>query len=62
MFVIEVAKLSNKKRKAILVYDTENPVTHYVIGYINHNEELFKKALIDSKHINYIDNKEEEKR
>jgi hypothetical protein len=54
MWVIEIIKYPNKKRKAISVYDTKNPVTHYTIGYINHNEDLFKKALEDSRHIMYI--------
>ena len=54
MWVIEIIKYPDKKRKAISVYDTENPVTHYTIGYINHNEELFKKALVDSKNVEYV--------
>ena len=54
MWVIEIVKYPDKKRKAISVYNTENPVTHYTIGYINNNEELFKKALEDSRSVVYI--------
>ena len=54
MWVIEIIKYPDKKRKAISVYDTENPVTHYTIGYINHNEDWFKKALEDSRYIMYV--------
>ena len=54
MWVIEIVKYPDKKRKAISVYDTENPTTHYTIGYINHNEELFKKALEDSRNVEYV--------
>ena len=54
MWVIEIIKYPDKKRKAISVYDTENPVTHYIIGYINNNEELFKKALEDSRNVVYV--------
>lgn len=54
MQVIEIVKYPDKKRKAISVYDMENPVTHYTIGYINNNEELFKKALEDSRNVVYV--------
>ena len=54
MLAIEIIKYPDKKRKAISVYDTENPVTHYTIGYINNNEELFEKALEDSKNVVYV--------
>ena len=54
MWVIEMVKYPDRKRKAISVYDTENPATHYTIGYINHNEELFKKALEDSRNVVYV--------
>ena len=53
MWVIEVVKYPDKKRKAISVYDTDNPATHYTIGYINNNEELFQKALEDSRNVVY---------
>ena len=55
MWVIELVKYPDRKRKAISVYDTENPTTHYTIGYINNNEELFKKALKDSRNIVYVE-------
>ena len=61
MKVIELAKLPDKKRTAICVYDTndgENPA-RYVIGYIDHNEEMFQQALVDSKYINYVSKQED---
>lgn len=57
MFVIEVAKLYKRKRKAIIVYDTDKPNIRYIVGYIDNHEELFKQALIDSKNIIYVNNK-----
>lgn len=53
MYVIEIVKLPDKKKPAIAVYDTEKPNEHLVIGYINHYEEEFKQALVDSKNVNY---------
>lgn len=55
MYVIEITKYPDRKRKAITVYDTEKPNIHYIVGYIDHNEEQFKQALIDSRYIQYID-------
>ena len=55
MLVIEIIKVPDKKRKAIAVYDYENPNTHYVIGYIDHYEDLFIKALLDSKYVDYLE-------
>ena len=54
MYVIEIVKLPDKKKPAIAVYDTKKPNEHLVIGYINHYEEEFKQALVDSKYINYM--------
>lgn len=56
MFVIEISKFPDHKKKAICVYNTEeeNPA-RYVIGYINNNEDLFKQALVDSKNVRYIE-------
>ncbi len=56
MKVIELSKLGKRKRTAICVYDTDdgpNP-PRYVIGYIHHNEEMFKQALVDSSKVRYI--------
>jgi len=60
MFVIEISKFPDRKKKAICVYNTEeeNPV-RYVIGYINHHEDLFKQALVDSKNVRYIEKDDE---
>ena len=58
MYIIEVAKYPDRKRKAIVVYDNDKPNIRYIIGYINNNngleEELFKQALIDSKNVIYV--------
>ena len=54
MYIIEVTKYPDRKKKAIVVYDNDNPSVRYVIGYINHNEELFKQALVDSQDVIYI--------
>ena len=58
MYIIEVTKYPDRKRKAIVVYDNDKPNTRYIIGYINNNngleEELFKQALIDSKNVIYV--------
>lgn len=55
MKIIEIVKLSDRKKKAICVYESreENP-TRYVVGYINHNEDLFKQALVDSCKVRYV--------
>lgn len=56
MKIIELSKLSDRKRTAICVYDTDdgpNP-PRYVIGYIYHNEEMFKQALVDSSKVRYV--------
>ena len=55
MYVIEIVKYPDRKKNAICVYDTENPVTHYIIGYINHHEDLFKQALRDTCIVKYVD-------
>jgi len=54
MYVIEIVKCPDRKKKAICVYDTENQVTHYLIGYINHHEDLFKQALLDASIVKYV--------
>ena len=54
MYIIEVTKYPDRKKKAIVVYDNDNPSVRYVIDYINHNEELFKQALVDSQDVIYI--------
>lgn len=55
MKIIEIVKLPDRKKKAICVYESceENP-TRYVVGYINHNEDLFKQALVDSCKVRYV--------
>lgn len=62
MYVIEIAQYPDRKRKAIVVYDHEKPNVRYIIGYINHNEELFKQALVDSRNVVYLNEEEYEQR
>ena len=61
MKIIEIDKYPDRKRKAIVVYDNDKPNVRYIIGYIDHNEELFMEALRDSRHVLYISPDEEVK-
>lgn len=54
MKIIKIMKYPDKKRNAICVIDENEPNTVYVIGYINHNQELFEQALVDSKNVKYV--------
>lgn len=44
MKYIRIAKFSDRKKTSICVCDTEKNII-YVIGYIKHNEQLFKEVL-----------------
>ena len=63
MKIIELCKLGERKRTAICVYDTDDGTNppRYVIGYIYHNEEMFKQALVDSSKVRYIHEEDDKK-
>lgn len=63
MKVIELNKVNDRKRTAICVYDTDNGPNppRYIIGYIYHNEEMFKQALLDSSKVHYVREEEDTK-
>lgn len=59
MKVIKIVKFPDRKRPAICVIDSEKPNVLYTVSYINHNQDLFEQALVDSKNVEYILEKSE---
>ena len=54
MKYITLEKFPDRKKVAICVHDTEQENVAYIIGYVNHNQELFEEALADSKNVEYV--------
>lgn len=52
MKIITIVKFPDKKKEAICVRNHNENVL-YVVGYINHNKDMFIQALVDSKNIEY---------
>lgn len=52
MLIIEIIKFPDRKKEAICVRDKNENIC-YVVGYINHNKDMFIQALVDSKNIRY---------
>lgn len=59
MKVIKIVNFPDRKRPAICVIDSEKPNVLYTVSYINHNQDLFEQALVDSKNVEYILEKSE---
>lgn len=53
MKYFKLVQWPDRKKKSICVCDTEENII-YVVGPVNHNEDLFIEALIDSKNFNYV--------
>lgn len=60
MKYIKITQFPKEKRKAICVCDTEDN-TIYVVAHIDHNEDLFIQALVDSKNFTYVNGGANEK-
>ena len=60
MKYIKLVQWPKEKRKAICVCDTEDNII-YVVAHIDHNEDLFIQALVDSKNFTYVKGEDNDK-